>query len=127
MNIPYQNFGFNNYNPYLQNYMNQQMPVQQQMQPQTNTNKIYVSGIDDVKGRYLQPNSDVMFIDNDKPLLYEKIVDSKGQFEIKVFDVSTHKEDEQKDDYAKKSDIDSILTRLSALENKGNTVTATIE
>lgn len=81
--------------PYYTSFNQQAQQNAQQMQntqtPQpptiTNTNKIYVSGIDDVKGRFLSPNSDVLFIDNDKPILYQKTVDSKGQFEIKTFEI----------------------------------------
>ena len=51
----------------------------------TNTNKIYVNGEDDARNRWLPPNSDYIFLDNDKAIIYQKIVDSKGQFEIKAF------------------------------------------
>ena len=44
----------------------------QQQPPQMNTNKIYVTGIEDARARQLPPNSDFIFLDNDKPLLYRK-------------------------------------------------------
>lgn len=55
--------------------------------PQINTNKVYVSGMEDAKQRYLAPNSDYIFLDNDKPLLYRKVVDGTGKMEIQAFEI----------------------------------------
>ena len=69
--------------------------AQPQQQPsQMNTNKIYVTGIDDARARQLPPNSDFIFLDNDKPLLYRKTVDATGKMEIKAFKISEHTETE---------------------------------
>ena len=59
-----------------------------------NTNKIYVTGIDDARARQLPPNSDFIFLDNDKPLLYRKTVDATGKMEIKAFKISEYTETE---------------------------------
>lgn len=82
-------------------------PAQQQFAPQTpnyapqtqsaqqmNTNKIYVTGIEDAKTRQLPANSDYIFLDNDKPLLYRKTVDATGKMEIKAFKISEYTETE---------------------------------
>ena len=70
-------------------------PAQSQQQPaQMNTNKIYVTGIDDARARQLPPNSDFIFLDNDKPLLYRKTVDATGKMEIKTFKISEYTETE---------------------------------
>ena len=69
--------------------------MQSQQQPaQMNTNKIYVTGIDDARARQLPPNSDFIFLDNDKPLLYRKTVDATGKMEIKAFKISEYTETE---------------------------------
>lgn len=70
-----------------------QTPTQQQP-AQMNTNKIYVTGIDDARSRQLPPNSDFIFLDNDKPLLYRKTVDATGKMEIKAFKISEYTETE---------------------------------
>ena len=70
-----------------------QTPTQPQAQ-QMNTNKIYVTGIDDARARQLPPNSDFIFLDNDKPLLYRKTVDATGKMEIKAFKISEYTETE---------------------------------
>ena len=74
------------------NYAPQTQP--QQQPAQMNTNKIYVTGIDDARARQLPPNSDYIFLDNDKPLLYRKTVDATGKMEIKAFKISEYTETE---------------------------------
>lgn len=70
-----------------------QTPTQQQP-AQMNTNKIYVTGIEDARARQLPPNSDFIFLDNDNPLLYRKTVDATGKMEIKAFKISEYTETE---------------------------------
>lgn len=112
----------NPYSPYGYGY-------QQQMQPQNaqiNTNKIYVSGIDEVRQRQLPNGSDMLFLDNDKPLLYQKIVDGKGQFEVKAFTITPYSPQETAKDtqpidlssYAKTSDLEPIKAELEAIKEK---------
>lgn len=78
------------------NYAHQtpSQPQVQQQPAQMNTNKIYVTGIDDARARQLPPNSDFIFLDNDKPLLYRKTVDATGKMEIKAFKISEYTETE---------------------------------
>lgn len=57
-------------------------------QPTINTNKTYVSGIEDVRLYRLPPNSEYIFLDNDKSILYQKKVDSNGQFEVKAYEIT---------------------------------------
>lgn len=110
----------NPYSPYGYGY-------QQQMQPsQINTNKIYVSGIDEVRQRQLPNGSDMLFLDNDKPLLYQKIVDGKGQFEVKAFTITPYLPQETTKDtqsidlsaYAKTTDLEPIKAELQAIKDK---------
>lgn len=94
--------------------------------PQTNTNKLYVSGIEDVRQRQMPNGSDFIFLDNDKPILYQKIVDSTGQFEIKTFSIAPYlPQDEPKpsqsidlSSYAKTSDLEPIKAELQAIKDK---------
>ena len=71
-----------------------QTSAQPQQPAQMNTNKIYVTGIEDARARQLPPNSDFIFLDNDKPLLYRKTVDATGKMEIKAFKISEYTETE---------------------------------
>ena len=119
------NFGYEPMYPYtapVQYPMQmQQMPAQNipNPLPMTNTNKIFVNGVDDVRSRALPQNSDYVFLDNDKPLLYQKIVDPKGQFEVKVFDIIPHKETpEEVPEYVLRTDFDNVLIELTAIKDK---------
>ena len=80
------------FTPQNGNYATTAQP--QQQPPQMNTNKIYVTGIEDARARQLPPNSDFIFLDNDKPLLYRKTVDATGKMEIKAFKISEYTETE---------------------------------
>ena len=121
----YPNF-FGNYNPPITpqyNYTPQYAPYTQTPQPatSTSTNKIFVNGIEDVRNRRLAPDSDYMFLDNDRPLLYQKTVDNKGQFEVKVFDIVPHKEEaitNANPDYVLRSDFEKLSLELAELKNK---------
>lgn len=100
------------YNPNA-TYPNYMAPTQNTPVSSTNTNKIFVNGIEDVRNRPLSANSDYMFLDNDKPLLYQKVVDNKGQFEVKVFDITPHKEDAPvKTEYVLKTDFDKLYAEF---------------
>lgn len=122
-------FGYNSMptatQPYgysMNNMPNYIQPAQQQ--PTTSTNKIFVSGIEDVKGRYLPANSDMMFLDNDKPILYVKTVDNKGQFEVKSYSITEIQPDTatKRDDaidlsaYATTSDLEALKEDIKSLK-----------
>lgn len=134
---PYQpyNYGgtyipnYNYQNPYQQfnpNLTQQQTQPQNQQSSATNTNKIFVSSIDDVKSKSLPANSDFIFLDNDKPILYQKTVDSKGQFEVKAFEINEIKaQDNQKQpdminlsNYVTLTEFEALKGQIDELKNK---------
>lgn len=134
---PYQpyNYGgtyipnYNFQNPYQQfnpNLTQQQSQSQNQQSSATNTNKIFVSGIDDVKSKPLSANSDFIFLDNDKPILYQKTVDSKGQFEVKAFEIHEIKPQERQkednsinlSDYVTLTEFEALKGQIYELKNK---------
>lgn len=95
-----------NYSPYSPyapyNAPNQFYGAQQQYQP-TNTNKMFVGGITEIKAKILPPNSEWIFLDRDKSIIYDTRVDANGQFDVKAYDVTKHEEQEQT---ARQSTID---------------------
>ena len=117
-----QPYGYPMSNYGMQSMAQPQMP----MQPQTNTNKIYVSGIDDVRNRQLPNNSDVIYLDNDKPILYQKVVDGKGQFEVKAFSIVPYspqdndsaKQSVDLSNYVKIEDLEPIKSELRSIQEK---------
>lgn len=115
---PYDNYNFNGVPP-----VNSQPQYQRQNQ---STNKIYVSGIDDVRRMNLAAGSDFIFLDNDKPLLYQKIVSPNGQFEVKTFTISPYEQKETPKEqtpidlsgYVKITELEQIRAELNELKNK---------
>lgn len=129
------NYGFTPspyYSMYQQPTANPQPQPQQQVQPQpqtpTNTNEIFVNGIDDVRNRPLPMNSNYIFLDNDKALLYEKIVDSRGQFEVKTYEIKEitgqespkHTETINSSDFVKTGDLDLLRAEIKGLKEQIN-------
>ena len=117
-----QPFGFPNYGMFYNNNLQQQT----QQPTQSNTNEIFVNGYEDVRNRALPPNSNYIFLDNDKALLYEKIVDSKGQFEVKVYEIKekTHQKGEERQNaidlsgFVTTSEFDALKEELRLLKEK---------
>lgn len=121
------NYNFQNpYQQFNQNLTQQQTQPQQTMNNATNTNKIFVAGIDDVKSRNIPFNSDFIFLDNDKPYLYQKTVDGKGQFEVKAFEIHEIKPQEKaKEDnsinlsnYVTLTEFEALKGQIDELKNK---------
>lgn len=128
------NYGFGNTMPtatqpygyaFSQNPYQQQYPPQPQ-QPTINTNKTYVSGIEDVKLYRLPPNSEYIFLDNDKSILYQKKVDGNGQFEVKAYEITECNADtatvaQQSIDlsnYVPRNEFTAIQDEIKALNEK---------
>ena len=120
---------YNYQNPYQQfnpNLAQQQTQQQNQQSSATNTNKIFVSSLDDVKSKSLPANSDFIFLDNDKPILYQKTVDGKGQFEVKAFEIREIKPQERQkednsinlSDYVTLTEFEALKGQINDLKNK---------
>lgn len=122
---------YNSYQPSTPAPQPQQTPqTQTQMQPLTNTNEIFVNGIDDVRNRPLPTNSNYIFLDNDKALLYEKIVDSRGQFEVKTYEIREITGQEAKKDtgsinsseFVKIGDLDPLIAEIEGIKKQINKI-----
>ena len=106
-------YGINNTsNPYFgqgQSYYN----------PYMTTNIIYVNGIEDAKSRPVNPGCELLMADNEKPLMYKKIVDTTGHFEMKIYDVAIHKEEEAKPvEYVSREEFEEVIAKLKAESSK---------
>lgn len=131
------------FNPYMPPYYNipqqnyfQQQPSQQSPQGIINTNKLFANGIEDVKSRMLPTNSDYIFLDNDKDLLYRKVTDGTGKQSIQTYKLVEYSEEEKpqqqtidtsvfatKEDLgALKQDIESLKKAASALPSVQNLI-----
>ena len=114
---PMGQFGF------MPNYQQQQQPQQQAQQP--HTNKIYVSGIEGARLYNTPANSDCILLDNDNPILYQKIVDGNGHFDVKVFDIVPHEEKSASETqtidtskFVSVAEFEALKGKFEGLENK---------
>lgn len=88
-----------------------------------NTNKLYTTGIEDVRARQLPPNSDFIFLDNDKPLVYRKTTDATGRMDIQVFEIKPFQPEQPKPEqpidpaqFALKTDIEDLKNEMEQLK-----------
>lgn len=117
------------YNPYLQ--QPQMQPQQPMRKQQVDTNKIFVNGIEDVRMRVLPPNSEYIFLDNEKSMLYQKKVDANGQFEVKAYEITECKGDtatiaQQSIDlsnYVPRNEFEALQGEFRALQDKFSKIT----
>ena len=109
--------------PYYGSPQRQAYPVQTQPQQvgNTATNKLYANGIEDVKNRVLPANSDYIFLDNDKPLIYRKTVDGTGKMEVQTFKIVPYEEKQDPgidvSNYVLKSDFDALKKEVESIKS----------
>ena len=87
-----------------------------------NTNKLYTTGIEDVRARQLPPNSDFIFLDNDKPIIYRKTTDATGKMDIQVFEIvpfkpkqSTPEQPIDPNQFVLKTDFEALKNEIEQL------------
>lgn len=92
-----------------------QVPVPQQQSP---TNKLYANGIEDVKNRPMPLNSDYIFLDNDKPLVYRKVVDATGKMSVETFKILPYEGDIQQEEYVLRSEFEALKKDIESIRSK---------
>lgn len=95
-----------------------------QPQQPSNTNKLYTTGYEDVRARQLPPNSDFIFLDNDKPIIYRKTTDATGKMDIQVFEIKPFQPEQPKSEpaidfsqFALKTDIESLKDDIEQMRD----------
>lgn len=111
------NFGsYGAYNPQQQMYQ-QQMQAQAQANLQAQipmrTNKIFVTSIEEAMAKYAEPNTEVVYYHQDKPMLIEVKTDIQGRKTCNVFDLTPHQAESEKVAvvYATKEEVEEIVRR----------------
>lgn len=118
----------NNFNPYGNNpygnsygYNPNPYPNNNYQQPRANQ-YFWVNGIESAKAFQMQPNQNVMLMDNDNPLVYMKTTDGLGKSNLRFFKLVEVTEDELKqsenkptNEYVLKRDFDELVKRIDEL------------
>lgn len=124
-NYPY---GFNAATYQPQPYFQQPYQPQpyQQFQPQQaaqpKTNKVFVTSLDDALSRVCEPNSEMLYLHQDEPLLFEIKTDAQGRKTYKTYAISEDlPQDGEKADgqeFVLKEDFERLEGEFKALRDK---------
>lgn len=108
-----------NNNPYQRNFAYSQQPVVQQP-PQIRTNKIFVTSLDDALSRYADPNTIIVYHNQDDRHIYEITTDLQGKKAYKTFvlaDFSAQEKKKEEEGLVIIQDaINGLERRITALE-----------
>jgi hypothetical protein len=113
---------YNNYsyqNPY-QGYMNQYQQVQQ---PQLKTNKVWVTSLEDAMARSVEPNSEYIYLHQDKPLLIEVRTDGQGRKTTRVMELKDYVEQPKPENtmpnnFPTRQEFEVLQGKIKALEER---------
>ena len=113
---------FNN-NPYQQpNYQGYYNNYQQQaFQPKTN--KVWVISLEDAMARSVEPNSEYIYLHQDKPLLIEVKTDSQGKKTARVMELKDYVEQpkpemDMSNNFPTREEFEVLQGKIKALEDK---------
>ena len=110
-NYPYQN-------PY-HGYMNHfQQPIQQ-----IKTNKVWVISLEDAMARSVDPNSEYIYLHQDKPLLIEVKTDMQGKKTARVMELKDYIEQPKPEntipnDFPTREEFDGLKAEIQAIKGK---------
>lgn len=93
----------------------------------TRSNKIFVTSMDDALARYAEPNSEMIYLDQDKPVLYEVKTDFQGRKTINLYDLAPSANGAgvggskmDMTNYVTKNEFEALQAQIKALEEKIN-------
>lgn len=113
---------FNNY-PYQQpNYQGYYNNYQQQVQPQPKTNKVWVTSLEDAMARSVEPNSEYIYLHQDKPLLIEVKTDGQGRKTTRVMELKDYVEQPKHEtampNFPTREEFDGLKAEIQALKER---------
>ena len=116
-------YGYNYQNPYANAYQAQMAAQQAQAQStQMRTNKIFVTSLDDALGRYADPNTIMVYYNQDEKYLYEITTDGYGKKTYKTLELRQYSapQSENKGNAVavSKEEFDAVKSRLDGLERE---------
>lgn len=125
------NYGNYTYQPNYQSVMPQPLQQQPQMPIQNNnapkTNKIFVTSLEEAMNKSVEPNSVIIYLHQDLPLLFEITTDFFGKRTYKTFDIlesvqkpptnSQEQEIVDMSSYVTKDKYKAVQERLERLES----------
>lgn len=98
-------------------------PQPSMVAPMPKTNKIFVTGLQDAINRPAEPNSVLIYIDQDNPLLYEITTDAQGRksyqtLELRQNNPITATKEENPTNYSTKDELAVLTAQMSAIAER---------
>ena len=108
------NSNFYSYNntPFVQPQM------QQPIQPQIRTNKIFVTSFEEAMGRYADPNSIMIYLHQNQPIFYEISTDQYGKKSGATYEYKAFTQAESKQNYATQEQLNTLQAQIEELKQK---------
>lgn len=131
-----QHQSYQTFSPYQQSVQPQmqqqaQQPVQASQQPvqqqtPTRSNKVFVTSIEDATGRYADPNTEIIYLHQDKPFIFEVFTDWQGKKTVKTyrFEECTVEEMQDETKGIAKKDLENFVTKNDLTEFKKSLITS---
>lgn len=119
----YNNFSY----PYGYMNNNYQSPYQQTQITQLKTNKIWVTSLEDALSKSVEPNSEYIYLHQDKPLLIEVKTDMQGKKTTRVLELKDYVEKPNEPskpkktpskEFVSKEELDDLKAEIQALKDK---------
>ena len=96
-------------------------PQMSQPQLQPRTNKIFVTSLEDALNRPADPNSEVIYLDQDKPFLYQVMNDMQGRKTYKTFELTEYSgvvsAQNGSADYVTREEFNRLVDEMKALKS----------
>lgn len=134
MNFSYNNFpmgatnGFNgnnafgNYIPQMQTpmqYAQYQMLQNAQTMP-PRTNKIFVTSLDEAMSKPAEPNTEIIYLHQTEPLLFQIYTDMQGKKSASVFTLAVAQEKGQNSDMVSRKEFEELKAKIDELTKEAN-------
>lgn len=94
----------------------------QPQQQQVRSNKIYVTSLDDALNRYIEPNTVIVYRNQNEEYEYEIMSDNQGKKAYKTYKLSPYSapqdEKDEKTYSISREDFETVKSRINALEKE---------
>lgn len=101
-----------------------QPPVQSPTPPPPKTNKIFVTSLEEALSRFSEPNSEIIYLHQDQPLLFEIKTDAQGRKGYKTYqlaDYAAPQAQQPKQDlsaYVTREEFEAFKVKMEEITNK---------
>lgn len=117
---PYQSFG-NNYGGFNNSYngytgYGQTTPYQQPVVQPPKTNKIFVTSLDEALSRPAEPNTEIVYLHQNEPLLFQITTDLQGKKTFKSFQLTPLEQAQKKEELSVlREDFEELKRKVNKL------------